>query len=76
MQGSGITIKVRQPDEMSEQSPDAGIEACMKDLISAIHANDIPAAVKAFKSAIECSESEPEAEDHIEPHSYESQKND
>jgi hypothetical protein len=57
--------------ETEESSENMAIHSCAEDLISAIHAHDIKAAAEAMKSAFEILDSAPE---HIEPHSYDAQK--
>lgn len=74
-QGSGITIKTRQPDEdQPEPSGSEAIEACASDLIKAIHSHDMKGTAEALKSAFEILESQPHEEESIEPHSYEASK--
>lgn len=75
----GLIVKTRQPDESpdQEENPNAAMEACASDLISAIHAHDMKAAAEALKAAFDCYESEPHEEaEHVEPHSYQASKED
>lgn len=57
---SGIAIQNRPPDEPEQDHPDAGIEACMSNLIDAMHSKDIKRAVEAYKDLKEC-DYEPES---------------
>lgn len=70
---------MREPDE-SEESKDSGseaIEAAAQDLIQAIQAQDVKAAAKALQAAYDiCESSDSESDSEIEPHSYDSQKED
>lgn len=78
---AGVIVKHRQPDEKSEENQednedkDAAIHACAQDLISAVHAHDIKGAAEAIRSAFEILDEMPHIEgEHVEPHSYEAQK--
>jgi hypothetical protein len=77
---SGISIKQRDSGQQLNEKPedkDASIHACAKDLIDAVHSQDTKAAAEAIRSAFEILDSEPHEEGpHIEPHSYDSQKED
>ena len=76
---TGIIVKNRTPDEKPEENQedkDASIHACAKDLITAVHAHDIPGAAEAMRSAFEILESQPHEEaEHTKPspHTYEAQ---
>lgn len=74
---SGLMIKMRSPDEKPDSEPkDEGsdaIEACAKDLIRAVHAQDVKAAADAIKNAFEILSNEPDKDDSVEPHSYDAQ---
>ena len=66
--GSGVIIKTRPSDKPDENQDDssAGIEACAKDLIDAVHARDIQGAASAIKAAFEILDSMPHEEgEHI-----------
>lgn len=76
---TGVIVKNREPDEKEgeERKDNEALEACAQDLITAIHAHDVKAAAEALKAAFEVADSEPHVEGpHIEPHSYEAQKED
>jgi hypothetical protein len=75
-QNAGVIVQERAPDEKPEenQEDNSGIEACAKDLIDAVHAQNIKGAADAIKAAFEILDSQPHEEgEHIEPHSYASQ---
>jgi hypothetical protein len=70
---SGIMTKMRKPDEKPadpeakqpsehEQAAQEGLEACAKDLIRAIHAQDLHGVVDAIRSSFEILESLPHEE--------------
>lgn len=79
---AGVIIKHRQPDEKPQENQedndkDAAIHACAQDLISAVHSHDVKGAAEAIRSAFEILDEMPHEEGpHIEPHSYESQRED
>lgn len=77
VQQAGVIVKERQPDEKPEEKDESGKEAAAKDLINAIHSKDHKAAAQALSDFFELSEMEPHEEGpHIEPHSYDAQKED
>jgi hypothetical protein len=74
-----LTIKTRTPDKPEENQEDdhAGRHAAAKDLMSAIQTGDIKGIADALQAAFEIMDSEPHEEGlHIEPHSYDAQKED
>ncbi len=83
---SGVTIKVRtpdeQPDESEEKHPADEILACAHDLIKAMQSNDAVGAADAIYHAHEIMHgrmspeeySGEESEEKAEPHSYDAQK--
>ena len=70
---------MREPDEAPEQDDSsAGIDSAAKDLIQAIQAQDVKAVAQALQAAYDICESgeSEDSESDIEPHSYDSQKED
>lgn len=63
---SSLLVKQRTPDEKPQDSEtidkNANIEACARDLINAVQANDAMAVAEALRSAFVCLESEPHEE--------------
>lgn len=74
---AGLIIKNRSPDKLEENQDDpaAGLKSCMTELIRAIHAKDVEAAVEAYKDLFELSEMSPHKEvgEKVSPHSYDAQ---
>ena len=77
---AGTIIKNRNPDKSSESEDldkSYSLEDCAQDIIEAIHSKDKSALASALKEAFQKLDSEPHEEGpHIEPHSYEAQKED
>ena len=74
---TGLSVKVRTPDEKpesSEDDPKAAMRSCAMDLHKAFQAGDYTAAADALQAAFELADKAPHEEGpHIEPHSYDSQ---
>lgn len=71
-QVAGVIMKTRSSDESEEQDDSsAAIDACSRDLIDAIAANNVKLVSEAIKSAFDILQSMPE--DSVEPHSYDAQ---
>jgi hypothetical protein len=66
-------MKLREPDQKEENdSPDAYLDACAKDLIDAVHSRDIKKMAQVLKDTFELMESQPHKEgEHIEEESEE-----
>lgn len=76
---AGIIMKTRSPDEKPEGDQDhsAAIHEASSALIQAVHARDTEATAKALQDAFDILDSKPHEEgEHVEPHSYDSQKED
>ena len=74
---AGTIIKQRQPDEKTQEDQEYSIEDCAQDLINAVHAHDKDGVVQAMRDIFENLEKAPHEEGpHIQPHSYEAQKED
>lgn len=65
---AGLVIAQRAPDKSNTENQDdssPAIEACVEDLITAIHSKDVKAAKEALMTVFEYMESEPHYEgDH------------
>lgn len=75
-QETGVVMKTRSPDEKPEenQEDDSGMEACAKELMSAVKADDHKAVARIIKDMFQIADSEPHEEGpHVEPHSYQAQ---
>lgn len=80
-QQAGVIVKTRAPDESQEpqdkDDPAAGIKACARELINAIHAKDEHKVSEALKDIFSILDSEPHEEgEHTNPHSYDAQNED
>lgn len=78
---TGVMVKHRTPDEKPEENQEedkkAGHKAAASDLLRAIESKNIDGIADALQSAFELMDSEPHVEgEHVEPHSYDSQKED
>jgi hypothetical protein len=74
---TGLIVKVREPDEKPEEDSSSGKHACMRELANALKTDNYQAAAQALQDFFELCDSEPHEEgSHIEPHSYDSQKED
>lgn len=75
---ASLIVKSRQPDEPETPENDSdstGIEACAKDMISAIKSGDHKRLAEAMKDAFTILDAQPHEEgEHVEPHSYEAQR--
>lgn len=76
---AGLIVKTRAPDEKPQDESDdhsAAIEACARDLITALHAKDVKGVASAICSAFEILDSLPHEEGehtNASPHSYDAQ---
>lgn len=76
----GLTVIDRQPDIKSEDSDTQGLEIAAKDLIHAVSMKDTKAVASALRAAFQILDSEEDTqeedsgEEHVNPHSYDSQK--
>jgi hypothetical protein len=73
---AGTIIKNRQPDETTEESSDKySAEDCGRDILDAIKSDDAAGLAAAIKELANIADEEPHEEgQHIEPHSYDAQK--
>lgn len=74
----GIEIQTSEPDGSEAQNdPDAGHLAAASEIMDAIHSKDVQRLADALKDMFSMLDSEPHEEgEHIEPHSYDAQKED
>lgn len=77
---ASLIVKSRQPDESETQEKDSdstGIEACAKDMISAIEMKDHKRLAEAMRDAFTILENQPHEEaESVSPHTYDAQKED
>lgn len=70
-------MKMREPDEKPDDQPEdpsAAIESCARDLIKAVHAQDIKSVAEAIQSAFTILDSQPHEEyDHESDNSFKMQ---
>jgi hypothetical protein len=75
-QDAGVIVQERQPDEKPENDSEFDeLAECARDLMSAIERKDHKGMADAFHAMFQVCEEIPHAEgEHIEPHSYDAQK--
>lgn len=75
---AGLNVKIETPDASEDQDdPKAAHLACAHEILQAVKANSPERLAEALKDIFNILDSEPHEEgEHIEPHSYEAQKED
>jgi hypothetical protein len=72
---AGVMTIHRNPDKEESHEEHDGVHMAARDLIDAVKADDVKGVAAAMRAAFEIMDSEPHVEgEHVEPHSYESQK--
>jgi hypothetical protein len=70
-----LIVKNRTPDQKPEEKQEDSIQEHAKKLLSAIHAQDASAMAECLKEMFIAFDKEPHTEgEHVEPHSYDAQK--